>query len=46
MPPINELLNDESVSIEDKLAALKQKGIDVPAWAGRKNLEGYAIVVE
>lgn len=40
MPPINELLNDESVSIEDKLAALKQKGIDVPAWAGRKNLEG------
>jgi len=40
MPPINELLNDESVSIEDKLAALKQKGIDVPAWAGKKNLEG------
>lgn len=40
MPPINELLNDDSVSIEDKLAALKQKGIDVPAWAGRKNLEG------
>ena len=40
MPPINELLNDESVSIDDKLAALKQKGIDVPAWAGRKNLEG------
>lgn len=40
MSHINDLLNDASVSVEDKLTALKQKAVEVPAWAGKKNLEG------
>ena len=40
MSHINDLLNDASVPVADKLTALKEKAIDVPAWAGKKNLEG------
>ena len=40
MPPINDLLNDATISVTDKISFLKEKGIDVPTWAGKKNLEG------
>lgn len=40
MSHINDLLNDAAVPVADKLTALKEKAIDVPVWAGKKNLEG------
>lgn len=37
---INDILSDNSISLSDKIALLKQKGIEIPTWAGRKGLEG------
>ena len=37
---INDILSDDSISLSDKIALLKQKGIEIPTWAGRKGLEG------